>query len=57
MVIGVFDCKKDLSSVVKIKYVQTTANVRGYLVLVSVKDHKCEIIPWFLAVATLAVAT
>ena len=53
---GVFDYKKK-STVVKIICVKTTANVRGYLVLVSVKDHKCGIIRGILAAATLAIAT
>ena len=41
----------------KVIYVKTTANVRVYLVLVSIKDLKCGIIWWILVAATLAVAT
>ena len=49
--------KKYLSTVVKIVYLKTTANVRGYLVLVSGNDHKCEISRGILAPAALAGAT
>ena len=42
-IVGVFDYKKILSKNVKMIWVKTTANVRGYIVLVSVNDPKCEI--------------
>ena len=49
-IVGVFDYKKILSKNVNMIWVKTTANVRGYLVLVSVNDPKCEISRGILAV-------